>query len=115
MTHDPAAHATIGEAGQCADCRALAVELLHDAPRRYLLAFPDNDAMALVPAFSFDTAVEAAWATGCNGGGQVGGQELPVEVVERAAVPLFTLLTGPSRVAARDALMAAARDTGYST
>jgi hypothetical protein len=101
-------HRTIGEAGQCASCRASNIELISDSPRRYLLGFPDANhvsAIALVPGFNFDNAVDNAWATGCNPGGRVtGGQELTIEQAERAAVPVCVLLEDGAALAALDAL-----------
>jgi hypothetical protein len=107
------AHQTIGEAGDCPECRRYNVELISDLPHRYLLAFPEVDAIAVVPALDLDTAVDNAWATGCNPGGHLGGQELPADLVEQAGVPLCILLTGTAKEAARDALKAAGRDLGY--
>jgi hypothetical protein len=111
MTHEPAVHASIDEAGQCAACRARAVELLRDLPCRYLLSFPGGGqgSFAIVPAIDFDGAVTAAWATGCNAGGQVAGMEVDAADVDRAAIPICTLLTGPAAVAALDAFRAATR------
>jgi len=113
MTHDIYSHATIREAGQCAACRARTLQLIQDQPRRYLLRFRSEEdafALAVVPGYDFSNAVDNAWAVGCNPGGQVGGTELDDDVIERAAVPVCTLLRNAAAVAAEDALAAAIKD-----
>jgi hypothetical protein len=115
-------HATIAEAGACEVCRPqtiASVRELYGDPEmadyfnHYLLGFVDDGAplgIAIVPAPDFDTAVENAWACGCNPGGIVGGGVVSRELVERAAVPTCVLLTGPAATAAKDALAAAHKE-----
>jgi hypothetical protein len=70
----PHRHGTIGEAGQCRECRAFNIDLVRDAPNAFRLHFIQEDGSrseALVRSWDPDGAAEVAWATGCNPGGEV--------------------------------------------
>jgi hypothetical protein len=122
-------HATIGEAGQCPSCRDLAIAAVRetfgtsDLFHHYVLRFTDyisdpdptgpdvavHLGTAIVPGPDFATAIDNAWACGCNPGGQVGGQEIPHDLVYRAgpAIQTCVLLTGDAYEKAMEALRVA--------
>jgi hypothetical protein len=111
MTHDhdptttrnPHNHATVGESGQCPECRAKTIALLADAPDRYLVVFFDDagerEAIAIIPDYAHDP-VTAAWAVGANTGGRVASGLLPPDAVDRSAVPMCELIYEPGATAA---------------
>jgi hypothetical protein len=109
-------HTTIEEAGHCSTCQP---ELRHDLEYicgidqtpYWWLSFVDrvedvavHQGVAIVPAYDMGQAVEAAWATGCNPGGEVMGSQLDREDVERADVPTCVLLDGVELAAVKEAL-----------
>lgn len=121
---NPHGHATIGEVGECAACRPGVIadvretygytsrddfHLFHD----FLLQFKGEDGAdqgwAVVPAPDLDTAIENAWACGCNPGGHLGGGPILRGLADRAGVPTCVLLVGPAAKAAADAMDAAYR------
>jgi hypothetical protein len=127
-------HASLTEGAECPVCRAYAIALQGKGPHGFALAYYDPaesaesggrcsccgkpvamdldrpDALALIRSWAptQDSAVETAWATGCNPGCGVAIMgPLPVEVIEAPALPLFTLIEGPAALAALDAIRAA--------
>jgi len=116
-------HDSFEEAGHCPDHAARYREVVEGMARRcgdpyFWLSFVDrivdddqpvvlHHGVAVVPAPDFSTAVDTAWLTGCNPGGEVRGYELDRGEVDRAQVPLFTLLDGVDLEAAKEALAAA--------
>jgi hypothetical protein len=124
-THDFADHSTLVDVFDCPVCRPHAIEELRDGSEvRLILFFEPDDAvdgdpigLALIRIWpNPDPQVEAevAWltsvATGCNLDAHFIVDEVPLAVVDRAAVPLFTLIKRPACVAALDAIVAAWRD-----
>lgn len=118
-------HATIAEGGACDVCRPQTIATIRelygdpamsDHFRDYLLRFRGDDGaelgVAIVPAPDFDTAVDNAWATGCNPGGVVSGAAVARGLVAKAGVPTCVLLdTDAAFLAAVDALKAAREET----
>jgi hypothetical protein len=106
-------HHTIGEAGQCPECRAETIAEVGDAPHGFALFFKAQVAFVRSWDPTIGGAVETAWATGCNAGGQVIVRgPFPAEILERAGVRLFELIDDPADVAAVDAVGAAYADYG---
>jgi hypothetical protein len=121
-------HATMEEAGNCPDHAARYREVVEGIARRseapyWWLSFVERiddetgsvamrQGIAILPAPDFSTAVDTAWLTGCNPGGEVVGYELDRGDVERAQVPTFTLLDGVDLAAAQEALRVAHEGTG---
>jgi hypothetical protein len=131
---DTHGHRTIREAADCPQCRQRNIDVVRGGPHAFLLRYFDEhattgqlticscgcgklmpepdyehpDAIAFVRDWT-DDPVTTAWATGCAISMAVGIDELPVDVLERAGVPLFTLLEPPASTAALDALTAAMR------
>jgi hypothetical protein len=102
-------HDTIGEAGQCADCRAYSIELLADCPDGWVLAFGEeghNTVTSIVLVHDWaDDPAEVAWLTGCNPDGwaaRIG--PLPAARLARSGVAHYEILTGPAAHSARLAL-----------
>jgi hypothetical protein len=128
-------HSSVAKAGRCSTCRARNIEIVREGIFGFVLTFYDQaqasgerrpcacgcgkivstplerevSAIAVVRDWNGLDPVETAWATGCNAGTAVGVRAVPVDVIERTGVPLFTLLTPPVSTAALDALDAAWR------
>ena len=105
-TLNPHEHATIGEVGECAECRAGVIANFADDPHAFVLMYfedggaePDSIAVVRQPSPDGEDAVETAWATGCNPGTTVAFREIPVEALERSGVPTFTLPNRTGRYA----------------
>ncbi len=106
---------SIAACGRCPKCRPHLVACVEDAPHCFVLCYFDSadrgdepQSVAFVRCWEPRGdgnvgAVEAAWATGCNPGGIVLFQQLPHDMVERAGIPMFTLIAQP---AASEALLA---------
>ena len=91
-------HATIGEAGDCPECRAWDIRSSKDGPHAFLLTFPPDDdgpaALTLIRDWAPNMAAETAWATGCNLHRCVRIEEIPVSVAVESGVEMFRLLDG---------------------
>ncbi len=129
----PHDHTDLAEVASCPECRQWVIDTTRDAPVVGVMFYtsdkaatprrdetmPDPrqetpDALALVRAWHPGDAPGVAWATGCNPGGFALIVSPYPEIVERAGVPLYALITGPGVVAALDALESAANDKGAS-
>jgi hypothetical protein len=88
-------HSTIGEAGACPECRVDNIHRVDDAPRAFLLTFPDADSPALSLVRDWgDDPLMTAWATGCNLPLRAAIMEIPLGVALESGIEMFRLYEG---------------------